>query len=226
MEDHGEIMAKKPKPSKTNKSAQGVTDNADDTGQTKLKSSRGMLVAAIFVTLASLSGGVFLAQYAFKKDAAEIEPAKPSEEGSVATDSANSKIKIENAHKKVSEGERKKPSDGAGNNAMEEQVGVLDFNSLITNISGLDANGNARQNFLKLSIALVYKGPPEAKALMDERKPFMRDLFNTYIRGLTEADVRGGIGILTIKSELLKRARAAVGNDMPREILIKDLIVN
>ena len=38
-------------------------------------------------------------------------------------------------------------------------------------------------------------------------------------------DVRGMAGILYIKAELLKRARAAVGSDLPQEILIKDLIV-
>ena len=32
-------------------------------------------------------------------------------------------------------------------------------------------------------------------------------------------------GILTVKSELLKRVRAAAGNDLPQEILISDLIV-
>jgi hypothetical protein len=32
-------------------------------------------------------------------------------------------------------------------------------------------------------------------------------------------------GILHVKAELLKRARAAVGNDLPQEILINDLIV-
>ena len=53
----------------------------------------------------------------------------------------------------------------------------------------------------------------------------MRDLFNGYLRGLTENDVRGMAGILYIKAELLKRARAAVGSDLPQEILIKDLIV-
>jgi flagellar FliL protein len=50
-------------------------------------------------------------------------------------------------------------------------------------------------------------------------------LFNSYLRGISESDVRGMAGVLYVKAELLKRARAATGNDLPQEILIRDLIV-
>ncbi|WP_437434642.1 flagellar basal body-associated FliL family protein [Sulfitobacter geojensis] len=76
-----------------------------------------------------------------------------------------------------------------------------------------------------INLVIAYRPDAEAGALMEERQPFIRDLFNSYLRGLSEADLRGMGGIMYVKAELLKRARAAVGNDLPQEILIKDLIV-
>ena len=79
--------------------------------------------------------------------------------------------------------------------------------------------------FLKINLVVAYRMDEGAGKLMEERQPFMRDLFNSYLRGLSESDVRGMAGIMYIKAELLKRARAASGNDLPQEILINDLIV-
>ena len=49
---------------------------------------------------------------------------------------------------------------------------------------------------------------------MEERQAFMRDLFNSYLRGLTEADVRGMAGLLFVKSEIAQtgagRRRAVI----------------
>jgi hypothetical protein len=103
--------------------------------------------------------------------------------------------------------------------------GIVDFGEIMTNIQALDPNGVPTRAFLKVSLVMAYRKDEGSSELIKTREPFIRDLFNGYLRGLTEADVRGMIGLLTVKSELLKRARAAVGNDMPQEVLIKDLIV-
>ncbi len=60
---------------------------------------------------------------------------------------------------------------------------------------------------------------------MKERQPFMRDLFTGYARSLTETDVRGMAGVLNVKAELLKAGPRRRGSDLPKEILISDLIV-
>ena len=102
---------------------------------------------------------------------------------------------------------------------------MLDLGEMLTNIQGFDQNGSPTSVYLKVNLMVAYRPDDGADKLMAERQPFMRDLFNGYLRGLTENDVRGMAGILYIKAELLKRARAAAGNDLPQEILIKDLIV-
>ena len=95
----------------------------------------------------------------------------------------------------------------------------------MTNIQSFNAQGEPTTAFLKVSLMVAYRPDDGSGELMQERRPFMRDLFNGYLRGLSESDVRGMAGILHIKAELLKRARAAVGSDLPQEILISDLIV-
>jgi flagellar protein FliL len=211
-------MAKPPKPKKSNPADKKA-------GGGKIKSARVTLAIAAVLSILSLGGGLYFARYAFQKDAETFELETVPEDETEVTESEESEAK---ADKKKTEykGDGK---DGEAQTEEEEEgsnAGLLEFADITTNMNGFDLNGRPVRSFLKLSIVMVYTPSPEAKSLMKERQPFMRDLFNTYIRSLTEADVRGSIGILTIKSELLKRARAAVGNELPQEILIQDLIVN
>jgi flagellar FliL protein len=60
---------------------------------------------------------------------------------------------------------------------------------------------------------------------IEERKPFVRDAFQDYLRQLSERDIQGSAGLTVLKAELLRRARSVADSDAPREILIADLIV-
>lgn len=113
--------------------------------------------------------------------------------------------------------------DAEGHDAADS--GLLPFGDFLTNIESFDSSGQPTTSFLKVNLMVAYRPDEGSGLLMEQRQPFMRDLFNSYLRGLSENDVRGMAGILYIKAELLKRARAAVGNDLPQEILINDLIV-
>lgn len=214
-------MAKKPIPKK------GESVPASD-AQKKIKTARIMLALAVVLSVVSLGGGFYFARYAFQRDAQEfeaevVEDAEDIEQGA---ESAAEEPAGEDAPKSsANEAGAGDESEGeAGDDT--DTLGFLDFADLTTNITGFDLNGRPVRSFLKLSVVLVYTPEPGAEELMISRQPFARDLFNAYIRSLTEADVRGGAGILMVKAELLRRARAAVGNDWPQEILINDLIVN
>jgi len=205
-------MAKPPKPKKS----KSPDKNADGS---KIKSARVTLAIAAVLVILSLGAGLYFARYAFQKDAESFEAKAVSEEGAKVGGVQEGEAK-EEMKKPEAKGEAQPEKEADGN------VGLLVFDDITTNMNGLDLNGRPMRSYLKLSIVMVYAPSDEAKSLMEERQPFMRDLFNTYIRSLTEADIRGSIGVLTIKSELLKRARAAAGNELPQEILIQDLIVN
>lgn len=190
------------------------------------KSGKKLLLAAIVLSLLSLGGGFFLAQMAFKNDAKQYEPdyVEESEPAPEEGEEGMEKEMAEGEEDPYAEGDEKGEEEEAAEVAPEDE-GMLEFDEILTNIVSYNAQGVPSNAFLKLNVVLVYRPDDGALAKMEARQPFMRDLFNGYARSLTEADVRGQAGILNVKAELLKRARAAAGNDLPQEILISDLIV-
>ncbi|MEE2945439.1 MAG: flagellar basal body-associated FliL family protein [Pseudomonadota bacterium] len=209
-------------------SAENTGENPEADGEdVKPKSSKKLLLVAVVLSILSMGGGFFLAQMAFNQDAKKYEPDYVEEEEAAP---AEGDEKMAGKDGKKGEEDPYAEGDEKGKEEGEEEIvavdeGMLEFGEILTNITSVTAHGAPRNAFLKINVVLVYRPDDGAKALMEARQPFMRDLFNGYARSLTEADVRGMAGILNVKSELLKRARAAAGNDLPREILISDLIV-
>lgn len=233
-------MAKAPKKKKPE---QVEGDDDAQSLEKRSKSSKKLLLAAAAMSMLSLGGGFFLARMAYLQDASTYEVDYVDEEGA---DHAN---KGEAGHETdghdtadaghgvvdplakdghpAEEAVALKDGDSHGGKEGEPlpDTGLWDFGDLMTNIQGFDVQGAPTKAFLKLSLVMVYRTEEGAADQIGAREPFMRDLFNGYLRGITEHDVRGMAGVLHLKAELLKRARAGMGNDLPREILISDLIV-
>lgn len=102
---------------------------------------------------------------------------------------------------------------------------ITPFKEIITNITSTTATGRHTTRFLKLNVALAYDDKAEGADRVEARKLYMRDSFQDYLRQMTERDLQGTIGLVTLKAELLRRARAITESEAPREILISDLIV-
>lgn len=235
-------MAKKPK-------AKTQDAPADAEAGGKRGSSKKMLLAAAMMCLLSLGGGFFLARMAYVEDAESYAPdyadgekeahgddhaaAETDDHGGHGGEKEKTKLRTDivdplakdghDAEKALAlqakeDGKEKKDGEVA-------DTGLLAFGDMTTNIKGFDAAGAEKTTFLKINLMVAYRPEEGSGKLMEDRQPFMRDLFNGYLRGLSETDVRGMSGILYVKAELLKRARAAVGSDLPQEVLINDLIV-
>ncbi|MGR3815235.1 MAG: flagellar basal body-associated FliL family protein [Cognatishimia activa] len=205
-------MAKAPKENDAELAAE-----AEGEEDAQPKGSKKLLIAAVVLSLVSLGGGFFLARMAFQEDAETYAPDYVEE---VVEEGVDEELAAKESDEKN--------ADGGGEGEEEIKTaedGIIEFDEILTNITSFNQHGVPINAFLKMNVVMVYRPDPGSKELMESRKPFMRDLFNGYARSLTEADVRGMAGILTVKSELLKRARAAAGNDLPQEILISDLIV-
>ncbi len=102
---------------------------------------------------------------------------------------------------------------------------MLEFDEMIVNITGTSTSGEKVGRYMKIKFSMVYGKTPETEKLMTEKKPFLRDALQDYLRQLTEEELRGSIGMITLKQEMLKRARAVTGSDAPQEFLIGDLII-
>ncbi|WP_407496334.1 flagellar basal body-associated protein FliL [Pseudooceanicola sp. MF1-13] len=107
----------------------------------------------------------------------------------------------------------------------EASIIVTPFKEIIVNIHATTATGRQTTRFLKLNTALVYDENRPGASYIEERKVFVRESFQDYLRQLSERDVQGSAGLATLKAELLRRARSVADSDAPREILISDLIV-
>jgi len=221
-------MALKPK-AKTSKEDAPAVEGAEE----KPRGSRKMLLAAALLCVLSLGGGFFLARMAYLQDAETYEPEYQDAE-TYEPEYKDAEAEAEDGHGEEgahAETEEKK-EDGHGDAEAKDgehvevvDTGMLEFGDILTNIQGFDAQGTPTRAFLKINLVVAYRTDEGAGDLMKEREAFMRDLFNSYLRGISESDVRGMAGVLYVKAELLKRARAATGNDLPQEILIRDLIV-
>lgn len=193
-----------------------------DPGAGNARSARGLLLAALALSALSLGGGFFMARWAYQADAEAFEPDYVEEE---LSDDVTGE-KVEKTEKEAATDSKGGDAKSEGKSEHEAELeGLLEFEDIMTDITSYDANGVSGRSFLKLSVVLVYRPDAGARELIIDRQPFMRDLFTTYARSLTEPEVRGAAGLLTIKSELLKRARAATGNNLPQDVLVRDLIV-
>lgn len=102
---------------------------------------------------------------------------------------------------------------------------VMPFDEMIVNITATAASGRQTSRFLKLDLALVYDRTQDEGGMVEMRHVFLRDAFQDYLRQLAERDLDGTLGLVTVKGELLRRARAIAGNDAPHEVLIMGLVI-
>ena len=114
---------------------------------------------------------------------------------------------------------------GHGTAIPGDEMTVTPFKEIIVNITSTTATGRRTTRFLKLNLALVYDTALPGADDVEARKLYLRDSFQDYLRQLNEADLQGTYGLTTLKTELLRRARAVTGSDAPQELLVSDLIV-
>ena len=108
---------------------------------------------------------------------------------------------------------------------VQSGMTVTPFKEIIVNITATTMSGRKTSRFLKLNIALVYDGSMPGAGNIEERKLFIRDAYQDYLRLLNDTDLQGSIGLARLKSELLRRTRAITDSDAPQELLIADLLV-
>lgn len=124
-------------------------------------------------------------------------------------------------------GSSEKSADEVHHDAEPEEAkpsyGIMNLDEMIVNIVGVTATGRTTTRFLKIKVSIVYDEALGEPLL--SRGLFLRDAFQDYLRQVNERDLAGSIGLATLKSELLKRAKSIAGNQAPESVLIGDLII-
>jgi len=101
-----------------------------------------------------------------------------------------------------------------------EHAAFFDVPDIVVNIQTADST----PAFLKLAVALELDNV-EARAAIEPVMPRVIDQFQTYLRELRVEDVRGSMGVMRLKEELLRRVNLAAAPTPVRDVLLKEMIV-
>jgi flagellar FliL protein len=101
-----------------------------------------------------------------------------------------------------------------------EHAAFFDVPDIIVNIQTADSS----PAYLKLAVSLELDSP-EARAAIEPVMPRVVDQFQTYLRELRVDDVRGSMGVMRLKEELLRRVNLAAAPTPVRDVLLKEMIV-
>jgi len=101
-----------------------------------------------------------------------------------------------------------------------EHAAFFDVPDIVVNIQTADST----PAYLKLSVSLELDSV-EAKAAIEPVMPRVVDQFQTYLRELRVDDVRGSMGVMRLKEELLRRVNLAAAPTPVRDVLLKEMIV-
>ena len=101
-----------------------------------------------------------------------------------------------------------------------EHAAFFDVPDIVVNIQSADST----PAYLKLAVSLELDSP-EARAAIEPVMPRVVDQFQTYLRELRVDDVRGSMGVMRLKEELLRRVNLAAAPIPVRDVLLKEMIV-
>ena len=118
------------------------------------------------------------------------------------------------------EGAEAEAGHGAPSELPPENAAFFDVPDIIVNIQSADST----PAYLKLAVALELDNA-EARAAIEPVMPRVVDQFQTYLRELRVEDVRGSMGVMRLKEELLRRVNLAAAPTPVRDVLLKEMIV-
>ena len=102
---------------------------------------------------------------------------------------------------------------------------VMPFPEIIVNVTDTSLEGRQTSRFLKLNMLLVFDDTQDGADRLVAREIYLRDSFQDFLRQLHVSDLKGSHGLVMMKTELLRRARAVGHTDAPVEILIADMVI-
>jgi len=95
-----------------------------------------------------------------------------------------------------------------------------DLQELLVNLN----SGGRKSSFLKIRVSLELASARD-KAKMDTIMPRVIDNFQTYLRELRIADLRGSAGMYRLREELLVRVNAAAAPAKIKDVLFKEMLI-
>ncbi len=118
------------------------------------------------------------------------------------------------------EGEGEACEEGEEGEEAECAAVFYDLQELLVNLN----SGGRKSSFLKIRVSLELASARD-KAKMDTIMPRVIDNFQTYLRELRIADLRGSAGMYRLREELLVRVNAAAAPAKIKDVLFKEMLI-
>lgn len=94
---------------------------------------------------------------------------------------------------------------------------------VVVNIVGTAPSGRRLSRYLKVGVSLIH--PEGAAERIERREDFLRDSFQDFLRQVDEAELEGTAGLVRLRTELLRRTHAILGEGAVSDVLITELLV-
>ena len=111
--------------------------------------------------------------------------------------------------------------EGEAAHGSAEASPIIELDDMVVNLSTMPGK---RASYLKLKVAIEI-AKPELRPEVEKQKPRIVDTFQVYLRELRTEDIRGSVGIVRLREELLARVTAAVAPVEVRDVLFKEILV-
>lgn len=120
----------------------------------------------------------------------------------------------------ASDGEEETPKEGEteGEGGADD---VLLLDDMIINLVRIEGAVN---RYARVRIAVVYDRETLGIGALEAKRSHLRDSFNDYLSQMTERDLQGTFGLVSLKQELLRRARVVAGQKAITDVLVTDLV--
>ena len=104
-----------------------------------------------------------------------------------------------------------------------EADGLSKLPQVIVNVARTTDGGRTINRYLKIGVTLVHA--PEASTLIQRREDYLVDAYQAYLWQVRPEEVEGSRGLMRLKAELLRRARAVVGEAEIKDVLVTELLI-
>ena len=110
--------------------------------------------------------------------------------------------------------------EGEEGDCVSGRAVFYDLQELLVNLN----SGGRKSSFLKIRVSLELASARD-KAKMDTIMPRVIDNFQTYLRELRIADLKGSAGMYRLREELLVRVNAAAAPAKIKDVLFKEMLI-
>jgi len=113
---------------------------------------------------------------------------------------------------------------GSGGDSVDARDMAKNYSFVPLDTMIVSLGPNARAQNLKFTAQLEVE--PGAEAMTEELKPRILDVLNSFLRAVDESELQDPASLALLRAQMLRRIQIVVGNDIVRDLLIVEFILN